>query len=1072
MKAILRLTMAFGLVFAFTLAWAQDRTVSGTVSSGEDGQVLVGVNVILKGTTTGTITDIDGNYNVSVPSDGGTLVFSFIGFTTQEIPIGASSTVDVVMLSDATQLGEIVVTGSAVGKSKETLSFSVGTIDENLIGTVPAPNLSSGLQGKVAGLRVNNIGGQPGEGAFFQVRSATSISNGQQPLVIVDGIFMNQSTLADLNAEDIERVEVLKGSAGASLYGSQAANGVIQIFTKRGKGLDVGDTKITYRGEWGWSEEANRYGVNNFTNRDILQPGDPNYDPDDPNPQFGPRQLGPVDKPIPNLQDYQEDWLFRKGFFMSNYVAIQGRSDKTNFLASFQGMQNDGIIQFNNGYTRNTFRVNVDHRISDKFDIQVSTAYSASERDMQDNQSAANNTFWGGLLFLFPAFDLDQPNEEDGSPYNYDIDNTGFGTQNPLYDINNWEQSQDRTRILGNMRLNYDITDWLQVNTALGLDRSENRYEHFIFKGFLSNLSGAGPVFGNTYILGQATPEGGISNGGGINRTNRVNQSLVAQTNLVAQKTFGDWNTAARLSYLYEDLTSLFDGAIGENLAVEDIRSLDNAQSNIFIQSEATQIVANSFFLIADLDYQRKYIFSGLIRREGSSLFGPDERWSNYYRVSGAYRITEDVEIPGFQELKVRASIGTAGVRPTYEQRFETFTLNNGNSNKNTLGNEALKPSQSTEIEVGLNTTFLNSFNLEFSYSNTKTEDQILLVPLSGAAGFSGQWRNAGTLEADIFEVSLNIDWTSLINLSGGWTWNTGVNFDKVNQEITKLDVPRYLTGPGFQQSTFFMIDEGLPFGTLWGESYATSLSQLEGQINSGSAAQVAGEVGQPIDPNDYSINSLGFVVLTDAIGTDTEVPYKLRDENGGPTTGPIGDINANFRMGIHNTIGWKGITLYTLFDWKEGGDVYNLAKQWMMRDSRHELSADPNVAQAFFGSNGLYNVLVAHDGVVEDGSFFMMRELALSYDFPQDLLSDIGWIESVRVSFVGRNLFTITDYTGFHPDVSAQPVDENRLTNRFATNAPGASVNNPAGDPNVFIVDNFAYPVSKTFTGSVQITF
>lgn len=1078
-----KLLFSATILFAFTIYQLQAQsTVSGQVTSAEDRGGLPGVNVVIKGTTTGAVTDPDGFYKLTLPSDEATLVFSFIGFTSQEIAVGARTSIDVILVADVSQLEEIVVTGSAVGKSKKTLSFAVGSINKELIGTVPAPNLSSGLQGKVAGLRVNGVGGQPGQGAFFQIRSATSISNGQQPLVIVDGIYMSPSTLADISAEDIERVEILKGSAGASLYGSQAANGVIQIFTKRGKGLETGETQITYRGEFGFSREANRYDVNNFTNRPILGSGDDNFDPDDPNPQFGSRTLGVPSTLIPNTQDYQEQWLFRDGFFMTNSLSLQGRNDKTNFLASFQRLEDEGVIQFNDGYSRNSFRVNVDHRISDKFDIQISSMYSNSTQDLQDAQSAANNSFWGGLLFLFPAFDLDQPNEEDGSAFNYNIDNTGFGTQNPLYDIHNISQTVDRTRILGNFTINYDITDWLQVNTSVGLDRSTNDYEHFIAKGFLSDLSSFGPIFTASGPVLSST-----SNGGGINRTNRINNSLISRVNLIAQKKFGDFNTAFRASYLYEELTSDFNGSIGENLAVEEVRSLDNAQDNKFIFSEFSEIVANSFFLIADIDYQEKYIFSGLVRREGSSLFGPEERWSNYFRASAAYRITEDVTIPGFQELKLRASIGTAGVRPTFEQRFETFTLVDGKSQKNTLGNNFLKPSLSTEIEVGLNASFLNAFDFEFTYSNTETEDQILLVPLSGAAGFSGQWRNAGTLEADIIELSLNTDFGQLLNLPDGFRWNLGVNFDRVTQEITKLDVPSYNTGPGFQQSTLFLIEEGVSFGTMTGEVFATSLDQLAGQINSASPGQVEGEVGQAIDPSLYSVNALGFVVLTSSMGQAGEVPYKLRDENGSPIVEKIGDINPDFRMGFANTFGYKGFSLYTLFDWKKGGDVYNLTKQWMMRDARHGdvsrfngVDANGNsdgslaIAESFYGSDGLYNVLVSHSGFAEDAGFFMLREASLSYQLPKNFLSGIlgGFIEDAKISVIGRNLFTITDYTGFHPDVSGAPKDENRLTNRFDTNAAGSNDTNPSGDPSVFAVDNFAYPVAKTFSVSAQITF
>ncbi|MEM7298882.1 MAG: TonB-dependent receptor plug domain-containing protein, partial [Bacteroidota bacterium] len=699
-------------------------------------------------------------------------VFSYVGFEPQEVSVGSRTTIDIT-LGGATELQEVVVTGSAVGKSRKTLSFSVGKIDEELLSEVPAATLGNGLQGKVAGLRVNNVSGQPGAGTFFQIRSANSIANGQQPLIIVDGVFLNGSTLADINSEDVESIEVLKGSAAASLYGSQAANGVIQIFTKRGKGVGLGQTQVTYRGEFGFAEEVNRYDINNFTERDVNPDG---------TLSAGPSANGIHDTPLPNLQDYQEQHLFRRGSFSSNFIGIQGRSETTGFSFSGQRLNDEGVIQTTDGYQRTSFRLNIDHSLNDKTDIQVSTMYSTSEQDLLAPFSNGPSSFIATNLQLTPMFDLTAPNEEDGSPFDWDVDNTGLATTNPLYDRANSRQTVNRTRIMGNFKINRDITDWLSVNYNVSLDRSTNEYEQFLKKGYLSNnIPGLFGVNGSvgTNVVNDAGTVTGQSNGGGIHRTRRVRNFITQRANIVAVKQFGDWNTAFRGSFLYEELKNDYNEGIGENLAVDGIRSLDNAQTNVFVASNSEIVVANSFFLIADIDYKQKYIFSGLVRTEGSSLFGPDERWNNFYRASGAYRITEDFAIPGFQELKVRASIGTAGIRPTYEQRFETFTLQNGTATKNTLGNEALAPALSTEIEVGFDAAFGNAFNLEFNYSNITTEDQILRVPLSGAAGFTGQWRNAGTIEADVFEAALNIDAGKLLNFNNV-TWNVGATFDRV----------------------------------------------------------------------------------------------------------------------------------------------------------------------------------------------------------------------------------------------------------------------------------------------------
>ena len=259
----------------------QEIIVRGKITSSVDGFPLYGANVQVKGSDNdGTSTDKDGLYELTIEVSSYAdffyyrgnitpiLVISYTGFRTLEIPVNARKDIDIVLQPEASQLGEVVVTGTALGKSSKLLSYSVGKLNSDVMQAVPSSNFGVGLQGKISGLRVNQTGGQPGQGVYFQVRSANAIANGQQPMIIVDGIFLNGTTLSDINPEDIDRIEVLKGSAGASLYGSQAANGVIQIFTKRGKALNLGETQVEYRGEIGYSETVKEYDVN--TSKNIL----------------------------------------------------------------------------------------------------------------------------------------------------------------------------------------------------------------------------------------------------------------------------------------------------------------------------------------------------------------------------------------------------------------------------------------------------------------------------------------------------------------------------------------------------------------------------------------------------------------------------------------------------------------------------------------------------------------------------------------------------------------------------------------------------------------------------------
>lgn len=1046
-----RVYLFSGFFFFFNPLFSQLVDVKGVVVAAESNEPLIGVNVVLKDTDIGASTDVAGAYKITVNQnlygnalESGKLIFYCIGYKVQEVELRGRTRVSIAMEPIVTQLEEVVVTGSAVGRSPKLMSYSVGFLDEAALNAVPAANAGAGLQGKVPGLRVNPVSGQPGQGAYFQIRSADVIANGQQPLLVVDGIFLNGATLADFNAEDIERIEILKGSAGTSLYGSQAANGVVQVFTKRGKNLDLGTTRITYRGETGYSESVGRYNLNTFTNREIL-------DPEGPQPILGnPSATGIHDTPLPNLQDYQEDVLFRRGAFRTHYLALQGKTAQSNFHTSVQRYNDEGILQNTDGYLRHTFRANMDHRISEKLELQVNSMYSTSRQDLLAPASNGPGSYLASALFLTPIFNLDVGNEENGSAFDWDIDNTGLGITNPLYDRLNSRQTVRRSRFTGSLGANYYAKEWLTLGYAATLDHTINDFEHFVEKGYLSaNVPG---LFGNLVTAGVQG-----SSGGGIHKSRQAGNYVTSRANITIQKQTGKLNAAVRGSFLYEDLTRQYDEAIGENLAVSGIHSLDNARSNIAIASEAEEMVGYTGFLIGDVDFKKTYIFSGLIRREGVSLFGPESRWANYHRLSTAWRVTETVKLKGIQELKLRASTGTSGIRPAFGQRFETFELINGTLTKSTLGNEFLKPARSTEIEIGGNITFLRAFDLEVNYSQIKTDDQILLVPLTGAAGFKGQWRNAGAIDATVYEAALNIDFKKLFRIAiPDFRWELMTTFDRTEQMISRLDIPAYVTGPGLQQSSLFLIEEGQPFGTMVGEIFARDLSELDEQ--------------EGVDPNDYTINPVGYVVRKDQIGTPDERPYKLRDANGNPIVRAIGDINPDFRMGFAHTLAYKGFQLYALFDWKRGGDVYNLTKQWLYRDDRSgDVSQYPDVTAGFYGSEGLYNVLVANNHFVEDGTFFMLREAAISFTIRQGLFGN--FIKSMRLSLIGRNLFTVTDYSGLHPDVSAAPRDENLLTNRFQ-NAPGSDAQTPNGDPNLFAVDAFNYPLARTLTFGLQLTF
>lgn len=1019
--SVLTLFLALAVQFSF----AQEKTISGTVS--DDSELpLPGVNIIVKNTTNGTQTDFDGNYAITA-SAGDVLVFTFVGMKTQEIAVGSSNTINVVMAEDAQALEEVVITGSASGKSIKELSFALGQVNNELLDNVPATSAGQALQGKISGLTISPPGGQPGSDVSIQLRTANSIATGQNPLIILDGVIL-EGGLADINTEDIDRIEVAKGAAGASLYGSRAANGVIQIFSKRGKYGDK--VNVTYRSEVGWRNVNAEYDLAT-THKFLMLPDGSNFDL-----STGSRQLDPdgfADNPYPAGSPLynNQDRVFQTGNFNSHFASLNGGGENVRYLFSYSRLDDEGIIKEVDNYRRDNFRLNLDSKLSEKLNLKTSLFYGNSARDASVESGSTANVLFSTLM-TEPIHDMLAPNEEDGSPYNWDFDTIDQNNTNPLYELANNDREERRNRVLGNVALDYKVMPWLTLSGQYSYDYENNAFENYIPKGYLSD-----------------SPDGQAQNIGFIQRSNFSGRAQNIRFNALFSEAFGAddaFNLNLRLSYLNERYNSSFNNAEGYNLAVSGIRSLDNIKDRPALASESQTIISDSYFAIADIDYKKKYIFSGVVRREGSSLFGPDTRWANYFRASLAYRLTEDFEIPGVQELKLRASYGTAGIRPSYEMRFETFILQNGAATKEQIGNNSLKPAKTGEMELGINIDFLDRFSFEFNYVKAITDDQILNVPLSSAAGFTSQWRNAGEIEGTTLEASLNAD----IIRNENFSWNLGIVWDKSKQKITRLDVPSYLTGPGTQNTTFFRVEEGQNFGIMYGTDFIRSLSDLPAGLNAA----------------DYQVNAEGYVVDT-ATGS---APVARVDAEGNAFF-VIGDITPDFRMGINTSLKYKNLSLYTLFDWKQGGDIYNRTNQWLYRDTRHAVSANSEVPASFYA--GLYNTGNPSSGFIEDGSFVKLRELSLYYTLDGEKMGNIGnFIESMRIGFIGRNLITWTDYTGFDPEITNQAeASRSDLTSRD-TDGIGNDANTPGGDPNVFRVDNFPYPTTKSYSFSVQLNF
>ncbi|HEU4879107.1 MAG TPA: hypothetical protein VFT21_06630, partial [Gemmatimonadaceae bacterium] len=602
----------------------------------------------------------------------------------------------------------------------------------------------------------------------------------------------------------------------------------------------------------------------------------------------------------------------------------------------------------------------------------------------------------------------------------------GTARGNPLLDLYQRSYNDRRERIIGSFSARYRPFGWLTFDGNYGTDRLNQRVSNFLDRGL---------VGGNTVVESQT--QGTLA----LNTSN--NQASNSQVSGLANFTLGDLHSATRATYQYEEeRNNTFNTSTGalKVASVPDLQSGDpttlNATSNIqTIRTMNGNIVQN-------FNYGDRYLLQLVGRRDGSSLFGSNNRWANYYGISGAWRISEDFTIPGIQDLKIRAAKGTAGLRPGFEYQYETYSVSAGTISKNTVGNKDLKPALQTENEVGVNVSFLNRFDLEYVKSDRHTEGAFLLVPLSLAqsGGFTAQWQNAARVGGRTMEGSLNARIIEGKNL----TWNSTLTAERSRQKIDELNRAPFRVGSSSQGQAIFYYRAGEQLGVIYGQRWARSIAELaDNPLNAGKDLNAL-----------YEVNDDGYVVAKGTRGLPTERAIKYVNPQGSDNV-KIGDVNPDYSFGFANTVRFGGFTLYGLLDGTRGGDIYNFTKQWMFQDRRHgtldqSAKAPENKKAQEYYNVGFYNALEPNSYFVEDGSYVKLRELSVSYALSPSMLNSMRFLgqgRSVKVALIGRNLKTWTNYSGFDPESSSN------------------------GDFN-FRIDGFRYPSFRQITGQIEIGF
>lgn len=1044
MRRLLHLCFLVGALLSGYSTIAQDRVVTGKVTSSEDGTPLVGVSVQAKGTSRGVNTDATGTYRLSVP-DNSTLVFSFVGMITQEIAVGNQTQIDVQLASNSRELSEVVVTGFG-SQIKRDVTGNIAKIKGSDITNIPAVSVESALQGRAAGVVINQGSGKLGQGIQVRVRGASSLSASSQPLYVVDGIPItsdDQSSfggatnpLADINFNDVESVEVLKDASAAAIYGSRAANGVVLITTKRG---GAGRTNITFNYQYGVSNPTRkvpflnpkqyvdfyRMAAGNADRLDELDPSDPGSSTAYMESFFESYSLGRFNKGVndainsgANYTQFTQssdlatgtnwqDEVFRKNAGSQQAdLTFSGGNDKTSFYISGQYLNQTGIIIGNN-FERISGRINLDHKVSNIFSVglNMSLAHTLNKRLSGDRQFT-NPIQSAALTPLSPAYDPTTGLALGTPPGNTALPNY----YNPLINTGNIIQDQAVVRNLSNLYGQISILPSLKFRTELGVDvLSQQEERYFNSKTFR--------------LTGQPNGTGDNLYTGVINyNTNNY---------LTFDKAFGLHTVSATGGMSYQNSQTKGNSVSAINFPSDAYRSIQNAGTISGGSSSTTNYRFLSYFLRANYKFNDRYLFSASGRIDGSSRFGKSSKYGFFPAASAGWVLSEEQflkESSVVSFLKLRASYGLTGNAeignfPALGLYTSANYAGNGGQAPTQLANSDLKWETTAQADIGFDFGFLNNrINGEIDYYEKKTSDLLLNVNVPATTGFAIQTRNVGSLENKGFELVINSQ-----NIIGAFQWSSSLNLATNRNKVTNIQDQIIEAGI----SAMSRAVKGQPIGTFFTIEYAG------------------------VDPtNGDALYYRNKPNADGSIDRSTTSNYADADRV------VVGNALPKLTGGFTNNFSYKGFDLSIFLNGVAGNKInfYGVG-QYSSANGIYEDNQTVDQLKAWTPTNTNTKVPEARlfysngnnpsSRYIQDGSYLRLRTVTLGYNLPQNVVSRLK-LKGIRVYLTGQNLLTWTKYTGWDPEVNADDI--------VSSVAQG--------------YDFYTAPQAKTFLGGINIKF
>ncbi len=989
-----KISLVFGILLLSLGTLLAQRTITGKITDTR-GDALIGTTILVKGSTVGTISDVDGTYSITVPQGSNTLAFSYTGFATQEIVLGASNVVNVIMDIAAIGLNELVVVGYGTQTRKE-LTGSVAKVSGDAINKLPVIGVDQAMQGQASGVQVTSASGTPGSSVSVRVRGPSSITAGNQPLYVIDGIPINTGSysqigvggqqvnaLANINPSDIESIEILKDAAAAAIYGSRASNGVVLVTTKRGKQQKTQISVNTYYG----NQEAWRI-LEPLTGPEyvaMLQEGVIN--------RFGgttkPSALG-----LRGLDDdpasYQtNNWLekiFRTAPISQTDLSFTGGNDRTKFFVSGSFFTQDGTI-LGSEFDRYNFRMNLDNLVSDKFKIGVSSSASRAVNTRIQNDNNIYGVVSTALLLgsHIPAYNADGTYGRD---LNASIENPLANATEPTYFVTT-------DRVLTGIYGEYALLDGLTFRSSFNLDYVSLRDDRFI------------PA---THIQAVGT------NGTGQQAQN-ADLNLVNENYFTYRKAFGNLNFDGLIGASFQNSKQNSFFGQGENFPGKTIRTLGAASVKKDVTSSETEWGLNSYFSRFNFNWKSKYFLSASVRADGSSRFGTNNRWAAFPAVSGAWRISEENfmrNVSFISELKLKGSWGVRGNQDI--GNFASRALISAGANylqkaglaPGQLGNPDLTWEEREDIDIGLELGLFNNallINVD-AYKGT-TNELLLSRPLVGSSGYTGITENIGSIENKGIDVGIT---TTNIN-KPDFVWTTTLNVAFFKNKILKL------AGTPFAAGFASWVEEGQPLGAFRGYRIV-KIFQDQAEIDALNT-KAKEKTGSSTAVYQSSLTRPGDIMFEDLNndGVITSADQKI-----------LGEANPDFYGGITNSLSAYGFDLTFFFQFTYGNLIQNhtrvfgegmnsiFGQQSTTRNRWTPTNTNTDVPRAVFGdpNNNRRN----SDRWLDDGSYLRLKNISLGYNIPKSVLEKIR-VSSAKFYVSGQNLITITDYPGFDPEVS-----------------------------------------------------